>query len=156
MAELKFGTVDGKVNEIYTKGAFQASQVLPAKSGRFVTYDVSDASWISCENDEATIGGYVEESLTTSATKGATSLGIISVRQRVFKLPYAAAGAAATLTAAVAITLVGKLIDLYVDGNGVQYADNAASQAILRVEGHDVDNNALLVSVIDSAIVQQS
>lgn len=153
---LKYGTFDGKDDVIVVSGAFKASQKLPAKSGRFVIYDTSEAYWIPADDNAAAIGGYVEQSLTTSATAGGTVLPIIDPKGRIFELPYAATGAAATLTATVLKTLIGKFIDLYVDGDGIQYADNAANQAILRVEGGNVDNNTLYVSIKDSVVTQQS
>lgn len=154
MSKIKYGLCDNKEDLVLTKGAFGASKVLPAKSGRFVIYDISDGYWKGVANDTTAIGGYLEQSLTTSTSAGATVLPIIDVKGRTFELPYAAAGAAATLTEAVLATLIGKLIDIYVDANSVQYADNAANQAIFRVEGGDVAENTLKVSIIDSAITQ--
>ena len=155
---LKYGTTDGKTDEVFTQGAFAASVKLLAKSGRFVVYDVSDGYWKAAVNDATQISGFVDEVMTASATAGATKLPIRRVQERTFELPYAAEGAAAALTEAVGKALIGKLIDLYVDANGYQYADNLATplQKILRVEACSVARNTLTVSVIDSAIVQQA
>jgi hypothetical protein len=90
----------------------------------------------------------------TSSTKGGTKFPITDVEGRISELPYAVSGAAATLTLAVAKTLIGKKIDLYVDANGVQYADNTASQAVLQVKGYSVKRNTLRVMVIPAYNVQ--
>ena len=156
MAKLKYGIADSKQNESYYTGAFYASQKLLAKSGRFVVYDISDGYMKACADNAAAVTGYVEEVMTTSATNGGTSLRIIDVRGKTFELPYAASGAAATLTEAVGKALIGKKIDLYVDADGVQYADNAANQAAFRVAGYNVAENTLLVSVLDANIVSQA
>jgi len=155
MSKNKLGTCDGKQDVVLCEGAFYASAVLSAKSGRFVIYDTTSGYWKVAPDNADKITGYVEEHLTCSATSGGTVLSIISVRDRVFELPYAASGVVATLTDAVGKTLIGKLIDVYV-ASDIQYADNATSQAILRVEGYDVAENTLKVSVIDSAIAQDT
>lgn len=152
MADLKFGTCDGKENITFTEGAFGSSQVLPSKSGRFVVKASGASIWTAAADNAVKLGGYLEESLTTSAISGETKLPVIDLRGRTFELPYAAAGAAATLTEVVGITIIKKLIPLYVDGNSNQYANNAAGGGILRIEAFSVANNTLKVSVIDSAI----
>jgi hypothetical protein len=127
--KVKLGACDNKLDFEMCIGEFSASQKLPAKSGRFVYWDISDGAtsggWNACTDGIATFGGYVKQHLTTSATKGATKLPIIDIEGRVFELPYAASGAAATLTEAVGRILLGKKIDLYVDSDGIQYAENA-------------------------------
>lgn len=151
MADLKYGIRSGTPN--YTHLApFKASEVLSAKSGRLVLYDISDAYWRLVANGEAVVGGYVDHSLTCSATAGQTKLPIATnVDQLVFEMPYAYNGAAATLTSAVLETIVGKLIDIYVASN-IQYADNrdSVSDSVLEVVGGDVNANTLYVKVVAS------
>lgn len=155
MALLKYSSCDNKKDFVMGKGAFYASQKLPPTGGRFAYYDISDGYWKSCTDNQQAIGAWVEESdAVTSTTNGGSSYQLVDVEGRIFELPYAASGAAATLTEAVAKTLVGKLIDLYVDSNGVQYADNAADQAVFQVKGYDVSRNTLKVQVLDAYIVQ--
>ena len=162
---VKLGSCDNKQDEVLCVGGFEASQKLPALSGRFVYYDISSgasnhAGWLACADNSVTIGGFCNHdtdlmtSKATSSTANGTRLPIISVKDRVFELPYAASGAASTLTLAVAEALIGKKIDLYVDDNGVQYADNATSQEVLQVEGYSVERNTLKVSVVPAYIVQ--
>lgn len=161
----KYTFCDGKKSFVMCKGALDASQKLPAIGGRFVYWDISDAIWKACADNAVAIGGWVEQSTdslpagtgatkATSTTKGADKFAIIDVEDRIVELPYAASGASATLTEAVGAGLIGKKIDLYVDANGVQYADNATNQAILQVKGYDVSRNTLKVEVIPAYIVQ--
>jgi len=133
---------------------FLASEVLSKKSGRYVIYDISDAYWRVCADNETKIGGYVDQDLTCSSTNGGTKLAIAqNVDQFCTEMPYAVAGAVGTLTAAVLKTIIGKLIDIYVIG-GIQYADNAALQTILRVVDGSVERNTLIVTVLNAKIDQ--
>lgn len=160
MSKLKYTSNDEKRDRVMCLGAFYASQKLPAKSGRFVYYDISDAYWKACADNSVTLGGWVEQhtsdltSDATSATNGGTKFQIIDVEGRTFELPYAASGAASTLTETVGAALIGKKIDLYVDSDGIQYADNTANQAVLQVKGYNVAENTLTVMVIPAYIVQ--
>ena len=155
--KLKYGLAPGSAEPIFGHALmpFYASQVFSLLSGRYVRFDTDYGYWKICENNASLVGGYVMEGgFTGSSTSGATKLPVIrNVNKCVFELPYAATGAAATLTAAVLAVLYDKLIDIYVASN-IMYADNATDQANLRVRGGDVDNNTLYVSVIDSAIGQ--
>jgi hypothetical protein len=166
MSELKYTSCDEKKDFVMCLGEFSASQKLPARGGRFVYWDISDGAttggWNACTDAITTFGGWVEQhtdgltSGATSATKGATKFQVIDIENRIFELPYAAAGATATLTEAVGRVLIGKKIDLYVDSDGVQYAENATSQAVLQVKGYSVERNTLKVMVIPAYIVQAS
>lgn len=151
----KYGVVQG--SPIFsTTGKFGASDVLSAKSGRYVVYDVSETYFRAVNNGENKITGYVEESLTCSATAGNTVLPVaLNVADFVCELPYSFDGATATLTQATLDTIIGKLIDIYVASN-IQYADNRTTVAdsILRIVGGSVENNTLYVTVVDSAINQ--
>jgi hypothetical protein len=157
--KLIYGLAPGSAEPLFgaTLRPFKASQVFKALSLRYVRYDTGDGYWLTCGDNEAAVGGFVMESgFTGSSTAGATKLPVIrNVGQCVFEGPYAAAGAAATLTQAVLDTLDDKIIDLYV-ASSIQYADNATTQHILRVHGGDVDNNTLYVSVMDADIGQAS
>lgn len=155
MGLMKYTSCDNKPDLVMCEGAFYASQKLPATGGRFVYYDISDGYWKACTDNITTFGGWVEQAdAVTSTTNGGTKYPIIDVEGRVFELPYATSGAASTLTEAVGKTLIGKKIDLYVDANGIQYADNAANQAVLQVKGYDAARNTLKVMVIPAYIVQ--
>lgn len=157
MADLKYGVVGSSQEPLvpYCVGAFKASQVLSNKSGRFVTYDDSDNYWKTAESGEAKIGGYVEQSLTTSATAGGTKLSIFSVKNKVFELPYANATSVTTqLTQATLDDLIGKTCDLYVASN-IQYADaGATTDNMFRIVGGDPAKGygTLWVEIIDSFI----
>lgn len=155
----KYGLAPGSAEPIFGDALmpFKASQVFSALSLRYVRYDTGDGYWITCGDNESAVGGYVMDAgFTGSTTSGATKLPVIrNVGQVVVEGPYAADGAAATLTAAVLATLYDKIIDIYVTAN-IMYADNAATQNILRVHGGDVDNNTLYVSVMDADIGQAS
>lgn len=157
--KMKYGLAPGSADPIWgsSLAKMYASVVLNHLSGRYVRYDSGDAGWILCANDEAKVGGYIMESgFTCNATTGITQLPVIrNVNECAFELPYAASGAAATLTQAVLDVLWDKIIDIYVTGN-IQYADNATSQTIIRVRGGDVENNTLYTSVIDADIDQAS
>lgn len=155
MGVLKFSSCDNKLDFVMCVGAFEASEKLPAGGGRFVYYDISEGNWKACADNGQAIGGWVEQAKdATTATDGADKFPIIDVEGRLFELPYAKDGSAATLTEAVAKTLIGKKIDLYVDANGVQYADNDADQAVFQVKGYNVERNALKVQVIPAYILQ--
>ncbi|MFA6315701.1 MAG: hypothetical protein WC648_05040, partial [Candidatus Paceibacterota bacterium] len=94
----------------------------------------------------------------TSATDGASKLQILDIQNRYFELPYAAEGVAATLTEAVGRTLINKLMDLYVDSDGVQYADNMGTPgySVFKCKGYSVENNTLKIMVVPAYIVQRS
>lgn len=155
MSLLKYGACDNKMDWLLTgAGAFWASQKLPAAGGRFVYWDISDAYWKSCTDNQQAAGGWVKQALTTtSATNGGTIFPIMDIRDRIFELPYASGGAAATLTETVGKALLQKKIDLYVT-SGVQYADNATDQALFIVRGYNVPRNTLKVMVDPVYILQ--
>ena len=164
MSDLKYGVVDGQPQHTFwgVTGTLITSGLLPAKSGRLVVYDVSDTTWKQCADNAAYITGYVEQVFPTAASCPAgTKVPIVSVKGHVFELPFARSGAAATLTQAILDAIVGLKIDIYVDGSYIQYADDANSgtagnQAVLLVEGGNLANNTLYVSVVDSAITSQA
>lgn len=156
MSKLKYGVVPTgqPMRRLADNAGFKASEVLSAKSGRFCVYDISETYWMVCDDNADTIGGYTPSVKSSVGTSG-DRFPVFSVAGHWFELPYAASGVAATLTDAVGKALVGKKIDLLVASN-IQYADNATSQAILRVVDYDVAENTLTVEVIDSAIGSQA
>ena len=155
--QLKYGVRYGKP-EFTHNAKLLASTVLPAKSGRFVVYDISDGYFKAVATSGSYISGYIEESLTASATSGVTVLPLATnVQECIFEVPYATSGAAGTLTQAVGDALVAKKVDLYVDTNGIQFANcSATSQALLEIVGFSVPNNTVYVKVVDAAQNQQS
>jgi len=156
MAKLKYGVVGSSQVPLvpFCEGGFLASDVLSAKSGRFVVYDESDAYWRAANSGEATFNGYVEQHLTFSTTSGA-KLPIFDIRGLTFELPWANATDVTTqLTQATLDALIGQLCDLYVASN-IQYADaGATSDNIFRIVGGDPNEGAgtLYVQVVDTAI----
>ena len=156
--KLKLGIVNSSRTPLvpYTVGAFLASDVLSALSGRFVVYDESDTYWRASNSGEATLNGYVEQHLTCSSTNGGSKLPIFDVRGLTFELPWANATDVTTaLTKAVLDALIGQLCDIYVASN-IQYADSGAtSDNIFRIVGGDPDGGTygtLFVQVVDGAI----
>ena len=130
------------------------SNVFSLKSGRYCVYGTSSAGMLACADNAAAISGFTQWTGTASATTLATKISVAyNIDQFATEMPYAASGAAATLTAAVLITIYSKLIDIFVSSN-IQYADNAASQSVLRVVGGDVAENTLYVHVVDSKMNQ--
>jgi hypothetical protein len=157
MCKMKYGIIDGKPR-VTTDAPMYASTVLPAKSGRFIVYDTSATYYRAPATDEDAITAYVEQNLTCSATSGSDRLpAVTNLAELTFELPYATSGAAATLTAAVLETLKGKLVDIYVDGDGVQYANASAStDDMFVVQGGSVAENTLYVTVNPAKINQVS
>ncbi len=136
------------------EGLFYASQVLSKLSGRYVVYGTSSTYFLACADNAAAASGYVTWTGTTSSTNGGTKLAIaMNIDQFATELPYAASGAAATLTNAVLVTLYSKLIDMYVTSN-IQYADNNASQSAFRIVGGDAAENTLYITVLNSKLNQ--
>jgi hypothetical protein len=156
MAKLKYGIVDSSQTPLvpFCVGAFLASDVLSAKSGRFVVYDESDAYWRAANDGEATFNGYVEQHLTCAATSG-QKLPIFDIRNHTFELPYANATSVTTqLTQANLDAMIGQLCDLHVASN-IQYADaGATTDNIFRIVGGDPTQGygTLYVQVVDTAI----
>jgi hypothetical protein len=157
MAKLKYGVAPGYGEPIFSyKGKFLGSDVLSAKSGRYVVYDISDGYFRAVNDGENRITGYVEQALTCDSTSGNTVLPIATnVGLFATEMPYSFDGLVATLTQAVLDTIVGKLIDIYVLNN-IQYADNRTVVAdnVLQVVGGDVAENTLYVVVVGSVINQ--
>lgn len=157
MSDLKYGIVDSSQIPAIARmvGAFKASEVLSAKSGRFVVYDDSDNYWRVVASGEAKIGGYVEQSLTCSSTNGGTKLPVIDVRGLTFELPYANATSVTTqLTQAVLDDLIGKTCDILVTSN-IQYADaGATTDNMFRIVGGNPGKGygTLHVQVLDSFV----
>lgn len=153
---MKYG-VRGELPLILIEGTctYATSTVLPALSARFVVYDISDATWGAIATSAAVITGYTE--VVSTATAAGAVLPTFSVRNRRFEVPYATAGAAATLTEAVGKTLIGKAVDAYVDGNGIQYANcSSTTQAIFRIVGYDVAKNVVICEIPDSMIASKA
>lgn len=144
---MKYGVIFGEPKYSYQAPMYGA-EVLSAKSGRYVIYDRDLTYWKACTTGESYIGGYVEQSLTCSTTSGITVLPVaVNVWEFATELPYATAGAAATLTAAVLKTLIGTACDLYATGN-IQYADAAVTtDSLFIIVGGNVAHNSLYVVV---------
>jgi hypothetical protein len=161
---MKYSSCDNRVDFIKCVGAFVASQKLPKLGGRFVYYDISETGWKSCTDGIQTIGGWVDQDTdsmpagtyatgATSTTALATKFPITDVEHRIFELPYATSGAAATLTEAVGATLIDHACGLYVSSASIQYADPTKS-AVFVIKGYDVSRNTLKVEVLLADIVQ--
>jgi hypothetical protein len=164
--DLKYGCIDSHpMEEIkgITKG-LAASTVLPAKSGRFVVYDVSNAAYEAIATDAAAISAYVEQVVTaaqSTATKNTAKPALFSVKGKTFEVPFARAGAAYTLTQAILDAIMFLQIDSYVDTNGIQYGDDANSgsigtQHLYLVVGGNVDRGTVFVQVVDANITSKA
>lgn len=140
----KFGIIFGRELALFThKCELLASDVLSAKSGRYLVYDQSDTYFRAVNDGEAAISAYTDWSGTANATSGKTKVeAAFNVDMFVCELPFAAAGAASTLTAALLKTYLGNSYDIYVTGN-IQYADVQTTDTIIRVVGGSVQNNSL-------------
>ncbi len=154
MSKMKFGIAPGPAPEITVEGAFSLGTILPAKSGRFVCFDISNTYWRAVATNETAITGYVDESVTTSATLYDKLPIVTNISRVVFEIPYASAEVAGTLTQAIIDANIGLLGDLYVDGNGIQYCDIASTQDLFHIVGGSVENQVLYVTVADSKINQ--
>lgn len=155
MAKLKMGVISGKPL-FTTMGKFKASEVLSARSGRYVTFDASADYYVVTPSNNGEVSGYVEQNLTCIATDKATELPIATnIGDFVCELPYASGEATdSTLTQANLDTYLGDHIDIYT--STIQYADISTSQGIFVVVGGSVANNSLYVRVVDGDIDQQA
>lgn len=155
---LKMGVRFG-IPEFTTEGQFYSSVVLSAKSGRYVVYDKSYDAWIPCGDNEIGVGGYVEHSLICNATDKTTVLPIATnIDDFVTEMPYGSGNSAGTLTKALLLDTIGGidagLIDFYVDGSNIQYADASSNQDMLIPVGGSVKNNTLYVTVSSVKILR--
>lgn len=151
MSKLKLGIAPGgEVAAITAEVCLNKSQKLPAKSGRYLIYS---AGYYSPLADAATaISCYTEESLTTSASVYQRVPVVTNINVVPVEMPYADAGAPATLTQAILDVCIGKLMDIYVDVNGIQYAENDQFQSVIRCVGGSVADNVLYTVAADVKI----
>jgi len=145
--------------EYTTVGGLYASTILPAKSGRYLVLDISDACWRAPATNEAAVNGYVDQHLESgkcSATKNGTKLSIATnVTEFATEMPYSESEAAVTLTAAKLVLATGVAGDFYVASN-VQYWDNASSQDVLKCVGGDVAEGTVYVVVLSATSISVS
>ena len=161
MGKVKYSIVFGGENAFYKMQPFAANVTLKAKSGRYVTYDISDGYFSLTPDGVAKVSGYTDIVISDIATSGDKVPVAMNPHMFATEMPYAAGGSTGTLTDAILLNptaglstaIIGKTIDIYVSSD-VQYADDQANDNILFVVGGDVDQNTLYTMVVTSALDQ--
>ena len=150
--KLKYGIISGTPNYTYTC-KIKTSEVLSAKSGRYVVFDTGSAHCKVAPDNATKISGYIEDSLTIDASTEEAFPVASNPDQFVCELPYASAGTAQTsLTAAVLLTLFSDIGDIFVDGSDIQYADVAQSENIMRIVGGDITIPTLYITILNETL----
>ena len=84
MGLLKYTSCDNKPDWVMGEAEMYASQKLPAGGGRFVYYDISDAYWKSCTDNQQAAGGWIEQAdAVTSATNGGKKYPVWDIKDKI-------------------------------------------------------------------------
>ena len=132
MKQLKYGPIRGGRNGFWVP--LGASEVIKAKSGRFVKSDGSGRAEVAVDGSTELIGFLDCEEFTASSTEGADKRWCINDLTAVFRLPINSGTYAATMK--------GKTCDVSVSSTiqGVQL-DASSEDTLIIVDG-DLINNA--------------
>lgn len=139
IAQLKYGWIrGGRSGYIVPIGA---SEVIKAKSGRFVKNDTSGRAEIAVDGSTELIGFLDCEEFTASSTEGADKRFCINDLTAVFRIPINAGTYAATM--------VGKTCDLAVTSNIQGAKLDASGEDTVIIVGGDAVNNAYVDVMIN-------
>lgn len=133
--QLKYGVIKGEDFTVKIPVPMGASEVIKAKSGRFVKNDASGRMEIAVAGSTLLMGWVELGEQTCSATEGGTIGDMIPAQncQAVFRIPIN--------TGTYAATMVGKTCDLSVVSSIQGAALGASSEDTVIIVNGDLDNN---------------